>query len=207
MIADWLRPVEQIVIAARGANLRVVGITSPYWESGVSTLARQVAEYYGRSGIRTLLVDLTAPVSETTSFPRWTPGQPGALKLIKTLTAGYDRLTCLPTSEMRFLFNNTELLRRTLDTELDQYTAVIVDLPPLQEKQSDLLSGLATAAICATLPIVRTFDRSTRDELKTASDMLKTARIRLLGIVLNDGVSPTLAKSLEKRSLAGRPPA
>lgn len=207
MIAEWLRPIEQIVIAARGANLRIVGITSPYRESGVSTLTRQVAENYGRSGIRTLLVDLTAPVSETTSFPRWTPGQPGALKLIKTLTAGYDRLTCLPTSETRFLFNNTELLRRTLDTELDQYAAVIVDLPPLQEEQSDLLSGLATAAICDAVFMVCVAGRSNRDELKTASDMLKTVRIRLLGIVLNEGVSPKLARSLEKRSLAGRSPA
>lgn len=203
MKTDWLGPVQRILIAARGADLRILGITSPHRGSGVSTLAKQVAENSSRSGIRTLLVDLTAPVSEPASFlPSWTPGQPGPQDAIKTLTAGYEQLTCLPTTETQFLFNNTQLLRRTLDTELDQYEIVIVDLPALLVKQADLLSRLALAAICDAVCMVCVTGRETLDELTTVSDMLKTARIRLLSIVLNDGVSPKPAKRLEKRTVA-----
>ena len=205
MKTDWLGPVQQILIAARGADLRILGITSPHRGSGVSTLAKQVAENSSRSGIRTLLVDLTAPVREEAFLPSWVPGQPGAQDAIKTLTAGYEQLTCLPTTETQFLFNNTQLLRRTLDTELDQYEIVIVDLPALLVKQADLLSSLAPAAICDAVCMVCVTGRETLDELTTVSDMLKTARIRLLGIVLNDGVSPKPAKRLEKRTVASFP--
>jgi len=203
MKTDWFGTVQQILVAARGADLRILGITSPHLGSGVSTLARQVAENCSRSGTRTLLVDMTAPVSEPASFlPSWAPGQPGAQGAIKTLTAGYEQLTCLPTTETRFFFNNTQLLRRTFDTELDQYGTVIVDLPALLAKQPFLLSGLASAAICDAVCMVCVTGRETLDELTTVSDMLKTARIRLLGIVLNDGVSPKPAKRLEKRTVA-----
>ena len=204
MIADWLRPVEQIVLAARGAGLRVVGITSPHVESGVSTLSKEVAENYGSAGIRTLLVDMTAPVGEATFYKKsWFPGQSGALKPIRTLTAGYDQLTCLATNETRFLFNNTELLRRTLDNELDQYAAVILDLPPLLAQQPDLLNSLAIAVACDAVCIVCVTGGITHNELTTVSQMLKTTRVHLLGIVLNDFVAPRQGKWFKKRTFAG----
>lgn len=204
MKVDWLRPIEQILIAARGAGHRVVGVTSPRSGSGVSTVARQVAECSGRSGINTLLVDLTVPISEATSCPSWVPGQPGALNLIKPLTLGYDQLTCRPTRETRFLFNNAQLLRRMLDADLEQYATVIVDVPPLLADQSDLLSSVAAAATCDAVCMVCVPGRITRDELTTVSDMLKSARIRLFGIVLNDVVSQTPAVCVEKRTPTSR---
>lgn len=206
MNADWLGPVQQILIAARGEGLRTLGITSPRRGSGVSTLAREVAENSSRSGIRTLLVDLTAPVSEVALLRGWTPGRPVTQDVIKTLKAGYEQLTCLPTKETQFLFNNNQMLRSVLDTELAQYGTVIFDLPALLAKQSDLLSGLAAAAICDAICVVCVTGRDTREELTTVSDMLKTSRVRILGIVLNEGVSPTRASLNNKRIFqAGRP--
>ena len=207
MIADWLRPIEQIFLAVRGADARVIGITSPHLGSGVSTLARTLAENYACAGIRTLLIDLTVPLSEATSHPtNWVPpGQPGPLEPIKRPTAGYDRLTCHATRETRFLYNNSELLRQSLDKELDQYAAVILDLPPLLTKKSDLLNGLAIAAACDAVCMVCITGGITYNELTTASEMLKTARVPLLGVVLNDVVPSRRAKSFKTDfSLADR---
>lgn len=202
MITDWLRPVEHVVLAARKANLRFIGITSPHMGSGVSTLAREVAENYSRSGIRTLLINFTEPVGDVASHPNWVPGQNAPLKLIRMLPGGCDQLTCFPTRETRFLFNNAQLLRRTLENEFDQYAAVILDLPPLLAKQSNLLNGLATATTCDAVCIVCRPGVNTHDELTTISDMLNAAHITLFGIVLNDIVKTRKAKRVEKRAFA-----
>lgn len=197
MKIEWIGPVQQILIAARGSGLRILGITSPRLGSGVSTLAREAAENSSRSGIRTLLVDLTASVTQSAALPSWAPGQNAIKDGIKNVRAGYDQLTLIPTAETRFLFNNTQLLRTPLDSDLSEYATVIVDLPPLLSTQSDLLSSLAAASSCDAVCVVCVTDRDTSDDLGAVSDMLKNAGIRLLGIVLNDGILPKQSRRLE----------
>lgn len=198
MISNWIKPVEQIILTATKCKARVLTLTSPVPQSGVSTVARHVAETLGRSGAKTLLLDLTRGVGESSTATNWAPGQPGAQKLIKPHGNGYDRLVYVPQLDTRYKFNNSELLRRTFDTEFAAYNAVVIDAPAVLDPRADRINAVAVATASDATFLTCLMGRDTHDDIANCAQMLKVADVEIAGIILNDQISPPLGADIAR---------
>jgi Mrp family chromosome partitioning ATPase len=200
MIDRWLRPIEQIVLAAIESKTRVLGLTSPDAGSGVSLLSSVIAESFTRSGHRTLLVDLTQAAQEAGSNRDWAPGQACVSQIIEPQPAGFDLLMAHPTGTTKFLFNNARHLRKTFVEELGQYAAIVVDLPAILHSRSDFINAAAAASACDAVLMVCITGKITRARLGMALEPLKLAGVNLLGMVLNDVQHPTLGVEIAREA-------
>ncbi len=193
---DWSRISEQIMLSAVESRIRVLGFTSPAAGSGVSTVARVVAEAFAQAGTKTLLLDLTAPVRTDARVPAWSPGAPGAAEAAIIEASGLAVLTADATTRTRALFNNIEHLQKTLQRDLATYTAVIVDLPAVVEDEPARLNPIAAARACDAVLMVCLTGHVDRSELHDAAAALKPAGVNLSGLVLNDYYSTTLGEEV-----------
>jgi Mrp family chromosome partitioning ATPase len=199
IIQEWLRPVEQLLLSG-SAHGRVMGIASADPGSGVSSLARMCAEVLARSGRNTVLVDLSRPVEETRVEPDWVPGGKRALQAVQHAPSGFDLLPAAARSETRFLFNNVELLRQSLNEELGRYQSVIVDLPPILSSRTDLLNAVAGAVACDSCVLVCVSRQLTRARLASAARLLTAAGAKVAGTVMNDVLNPSLEMELARHA-------
>lgn len=188
MSEAWLRPVEQIVLSAGEKKHRVLGFISPGDGARVSALSLTVAESFARTGMSTLLVDLTEPVRpvENNGMSPWSPGDAGVGQAIVRDDRVFDRLVAHPTSESRYRFNNVEILRHTLVTDLCRYTRIVLNLPAVAQADDDCLNPAGPAAACDAVYIVGMTDRSSRDQLVTAAQQLRSAGVLIGGVILDD---------------------
>ena len=199
---DLARIAEQIMLSAVESRIRVLGFTSPIAGSGVSTIARHVAEAFAHSGTKTLLLDMTAPVRGDPRAPQWLPGAPGAADAAMVEFTGLSVLAADATERTRAQFNNIESLQKTLQRDLATFGAIIVDLPSVVEEDANRLNPIAFARACDALLLVCLTGHIDRAELSEATAALKPAGVNLAGIVLNDYYATTLgaeiAEGLEK---------
>jgi Mrp family chromosome partitioning ATPase len=195
MIHSWLRPIEEIMLAAVDSKVRVLGVLSPEAGAGVSTACRMLAESHCRSGAKTLLVDLTQTVQQAETDGAWAPGD-GAAQLIQVQASGVDLLAVRPTAETRPAFNNVDVMRRMFKDELAAYEAIIVDLPPVLNRREDLINPLAAARACDAVIMVCMIGLIKQHEVEETLSVLRTAGVQLGGTVLNDMRNPTLGAEM-----------
>ncbi len=185
MIEEWSRSVEQIILFEKSINARVIGFTSPKEGAGVSLLADAVAQAYARSGLDTLLLDLTRLHDE----------EPGASSPAHSReTVQTDDPNDSPPKLSKFFpdsgnhdrFASRERLLQTLSGDLGHFAKIVVDLPPVLRLKNDLVSPLAGAAACDTVFLVCGTGRVTRRELVDSIESFKVARIIVGGLVLDD---------------------
>ena len=182
MIEDWLQSVEQIAVSAVVNGTRVLGFTGPEAGSGVTTLSRMLAEVLARSGVRSLLVDLSRP-TENAGVPA---GGDEPWRRIVQNESQFHMLVAVPTSDSKFRFNNVAWLRQRLDQELADHDVIVLDLPPLITDRTDLINPVAAAAACDSVLMVCARGRVTRARLKEAVRLLLPAQVNLTGTILND---------------------
>ena len=193
---DWSRVSEQLMLSAVESRIRVLGFTSPAPGSGVTSIARSVADAFAQAGTKTLLLDLTAPVRSDNRAPKWSPGAPGSADATRLEPNGLAILTADANSTTRALFNNIELLQRTLQRDLASYSAIIVDLPAVAEEDPQRLNPIAAARACDSVLMVCLSGHVDRAELKDATEALRPAGVNLSGLVLNDYYATTLGEEL-----------
>jgi hypothetical protein len=186
MIDDWLRSIERLALHARAENTRVTGFISPDKGAGTSAVCNEMADLMGRSGLKTIVVDLTVPVRPGSAVAAWRPGTRGTAAIAETISSGFDRLQATPTPETRFLFNNVENLRWTLAEDLSAYQAVIVDLPSALDSGQDALSGTAMAAACDAIYLVCSMDTMRRPSLERMVRQLRESGAKIAGTVVTN---------------------
>lgn len=197
MRQTWIRPIELVVLPALDGRIRVLGFTSPDHGAGVTSVARAAAETIARSGVRTLLLDLTTAAGKSDSAPNgWTPGAQSAAAGAQADAAGYDVLIAQPTTEARFLFNDAKRLRQTLSDELAGYAVIVVDLPPLLESSAESINPVAAALACDRVLMVYAKGLTRRVDMTAAGDLAKASGIKLEGLVYNEHGEPSLGKEL-----------
>jgi Mrp family chromosome partitioning ATPase len=185
MTDPWIRPVEQIVLWSISNDCRIIGFTSPEPRSGVSTLARSVASVCARSGLRTLLFDMTQPVSVATQ-PSWFPLEGDPSNFMSRHPLGFDCLTAHPTPATQFAFNNVEDLRQTLAQTLAGYAKIVLDIPALLDLDSNSINPAAAAAACDSTLLVCVKGRVSHDQLGRAVAMSQSAGAKIAGTIVND---------------------
>lgn len=196
----WSKPVEQIAFTALETKTRVLGVTSPTHVDAVSDFAVAMAGTLAASGSRTILVDLTQPVQDNVGVPPWLPGEGGIGQSIRPASGGYDILQAIPTPETRLLFSNAELYRRTLSDELRHYTSVVLEMPPVIDGVMTSINPIGPALVCDSVIMMCTTNRTTREEIESALEPLRSAGAKLSGIVMNDDALPTLAEELAREA-------
>ena len=185
--SSWMRPAEQVMLAAVDGKTRVVGIISPQSASGVSTLCQMVAECYSRSGQQTLLADFTLPVI-TGNQRAWVPGE-NPLEETRADPRGYDTFSVQATVATRSQYNSVDKLRHFFNEDLSGYKAIIVDLPAILERREDSINPLAAARACDVVIMVCMTGRIKQQQVKLALAELALAGVQIGGTVLNDALN------------------
>lgn len=186
MIEQWLRSVERLALSARERKCRAIGFVSPDKRAGTSRVCEEVAEALVRSGIKTLLLDLSTLVKTQDRPPAWAPGKEGAASNVVTDIRGFGRLEAVATPDTRFLFNNVERLKWTLSSDLAAYQMIVIDLPSVLDGGTDVLNAVAMAAACDAAYIVCATNQITRPRLDRTVKLLKGGGVEIAGTVLND---------------------
>ena len=181
----WLRPIERMVLAS-ARDRRIIGVTAPHAAAGVSTVSSAFAEMSARWGAKTLLVDLSHVVSDAGQERRWAPGLGDPRLFLETSDRSYDLLQAVPTSATLGAFNSARHFRDSLVRELNEYAAIVLDLPSILDFSLDSINPLVASVACDGVIVVCVKGRTTADHLKQAVDAIKVAGGPIVGTVLND---------------------
>jgi hypothetical protein len=186
MFESWVRPVEQIVLSTIGADQRILGFTAPESGSGVSALSNATAELFGRSGFKTLMVDLTTPVKDSFVHRSWIPTLEDPNAFISSRDGRkFDTLVAQPTASSQFAFNNVAAFRKELD-KLESYDRIVIDLSPIDTTITNMINPCAAAAVCDAVFVICVKGRVTRQRLCRALDLIRAAGGNVVGTVLNE---------------------
>ncbi|MGE0025312.1 MAG: hypothetical protein AB7S70_16955 [Hyphomicrobium sp.] len=182
------------MLVASDSKSRVLAVLSPEKGAGVSALCRMLAETYGRSGMATLLVDLTRPTGSGIGAD-WVPGE-GAPGFISSNPCGYDELTAHPTRATRAQFNNVDRLRRMFSEVLTAYDAIVVDLPAVLDQSDDVINPIAAARASDAVIMMCVTGETSQQQIRKAKATLEAAGVQIGGTVLNDRNRPLLGAEI-----------
>jgi Mrp family chromosome partitioning ATPase len=178
MIDEWLRPVEQVMLSSPIRGARTIGFVAPSPGAGVSTLCRMAAELTGRSGSRTLLVDLSAPLDTEHAEAPWSD--------TTTTVSGFDVVRSIGGRTTALRFNRSDWFRDVLIRHFAGHDKIIVDLPPLLAAERDHINPAAAAAACDVVVLLAPRGSLSPAEVEDAADLLRSAGANIAGTVLND---------------------
>jgi Mrp family chromosome partitioning ATPase len=195
-----IRAVENVVIASSETGVRVVGLAAPDAGAGVTTLAGTMATVYARSGFRTLLIDLQSTVSHFDNT--WLPGKNDAREFIVPGADEVDRLYGRPERRSQPLFNNVAALREAFSGQLQGYSKIVVDLPPLMENRAGGINAVAVAAACDSVLIVCAKGVVTTQRLRAMVGLVRSAGGQIGGSIMNEVRYP--APGAEIAAMAAR---
>lgn len=185
-------------------GLRNVAITSARRHEGVSALSYALARRAAAAGIRVLLIDLNFThqgQSESLALEHhdWSPSM--QVEHIQVQSISNTNLSVLSTPQKvrdTWPFQNRDTVRDMLTRFDAQYDLVIADMPSILEPESDLQAEIVCAAFDATL-ITALSGRATETEMMKLKTILDEANVSILGVVMNDQFTPTLAEELKRQ--------
>ncbi|MCI4664774.1 MAG: hypothetical protein MRY74_08630 [Neomegalonema sp.] len=192
-VSSWISQIEQIAMTATRRRTRTLGLVSPDQGAGVSKISELMATSFAKAQHSTLLLSLREPV-DFSDAPQasWSPDATDASKYVMHDTRGFDVLSPAPTPATRALFNNVELMRRSIDGDLQRYSQIVMDLPNLNDTGADAINAIGPAVACDAVLLVCMTGRTTRNDARKAVERLQTAGANVAGTILNDEVNATL---------------
>ena len=184
----WRREAEKLALVVAQAKSGVVGLTSPEVDSGVSTLARLLTIALSGMDRKTVLLDLSQPLSdEHAPLPgEWRPGRVDPFEAIRREGLVADYLRPSPDRATRALFSNPDTLRGDLRKLLTRYDVVLVDLPNVLDGDGGRVNAIAAALACDQVFLTLATGRTGRENARRAADDLLGAGVSLSGLVMND---------------------
>jgi hypothetical protein len=186
VITEWLSAAEQIFVPATINGIRVLSFVGAEGGAGVTSLSRTAADALVKTGAHVLYADLASALPDNVSPLR--AGKAAQHWRGPTLdqTTGLTVTAPLGTSDTRFLFNNVAWLREEFNTTFRSYSNIIVDLPALSSDGLDFINPLAAAAACEATVLVCVRGRTSRRRVESSVALLNSARVNLIGTVLNE---------------------
>ncbi len=188
--------IERVFLSAAARGGRVLGVVGCGPGEAQHLLARALAERSARSGVPTLLLDLSLPVGPVTDRIRWAPGDERVGESIQRDPRGFERLTAVacPTTVMRF--RNLGGLKHLLEQELAHYQAIVIDAGSLLGTDEAAIPAATIAQACETIVMATIPGAMRRDQFEAAVATLGAAASRMVGLVLDDAGNPTVGEEL-----------
>ena len=193
---------ERIYLGAMGPGIRVLAVASCAASGSRRSLARALAARCALSGERTLLLDVTTPVSTAPVGGAWMPGSGLAATSVELHPTGYDFLEAAGCSVSSMRLRNIEGLRRLLREELAVYRVIIVDAGEIMGSPNAVVPPATALQVCDSVILSTAADRVGKHEFEQAMATVGNARSRIAGLVLDDLGSPTVGEQM--CSLVGR---
>lgn len=190
---QWRSSAEQIAVSQTIQGTRLLGIIAPTGASNSSLFARMVSEAMGRSGLKVLLAELNAndPAPTAVDGEPWRP--------VDASSSGYiDVLAPNVTAETRHIFNNSAWLAQYFDEHRQSYSNIVVDLPPVISARDNQLMPLAAASTCDAVILMCSTGRVTHAEIETAVQLLKSVKVALIGIVVDESEGNAASRRLRR---------
>lgn len=182
-----------IALAGRSKPIRCLAVTSALPNEGKTTLCSNLAALYAATGTRVLLVDgdlrtghlsqMLVPQAslgitdaiEGTAEPEQCIAKTGDLAGLHVLPVGSS--TTAHTDELLGSHRSQALLKQLLRS----YELIIIELPPLVAS----VDGLAMSSLLDSTVVVAEWGKTPMPVLSEAIHLLRNARTKILGIVLN----------------------
>ena len=196
MIDDWSRTAEQLMLSTIEGKIRVLAITSPIAWAGTSTVAAGLAEAFARAKRKTLLINLSAPVSAQDFGGDWAPGRPLPPDAIKVGNDGMATLSIAATPLNRAEFGNVERLVKFFQHDLASYDTIILDLPAIGDASRDTINPVAAARAADAIFLVGLTGLTLRAEMAETVQKLRQVGANVTGVILNDQFCATLGEEI-----------
>ncbi|KIP75821.1 chromosome partitioning protein ParA [Vibrio harveyi] len=202
--------IEQIYLQAELKGHRSLCIVACQSEDGVTSVASALAERLILAGHNTLYVDLNLfkPAYNTVhQFPE----QDGIGQLIareedhQTLVG----LTAPSMASTQLAYRDPTMLKKIIETWLDQYDRVVIDTSPLLSLNRNNIPAQVVAGVCDASILVASYGSTTTTQINQAKKLLENSNANLLGAVLNmkhnAGLKDELIRQVKKlRFLPGK---
>lgn len=190
--AETLRNIKVMADAHEAGPLVVIGVTSSVPNEGKTTVAANLAQLVGQSGVRTLLID--GDLRNPTLSRDFVGAEPaGLIQVLTSRVSSSDaiwqsddeKLHLLPAGIDSRLLNGSEILSSATMKDLlgelrRRYDFVVVDLPPVLP----VVDVRAAAHLLDGLLFVVEWERITKDEI---GDVFRHPEVerRIIGTVFN----------------------
>jgi capsular exopolysaccharide synthesis family protein len=175
----------------RGANYKVIQITSPQALDGKTTLAANLAVSMAQSGKKVILLDadFRKPrvhqifgVSSTVGLASVIAGTvPFKDAIVATVIEGLSVMPCGPRPENPAELLTSPAFQKLLDTLRQDFDYVLIDTPPLLAVSDP---SAVAARVDGVLLVVR-FSKYARPNARRAKELLSSLQANVLGIVVN----------------------
>jgi Mrp family chromosome partitioning ATPase len=182
--AAWTKSLIRTIAFTESRPARVIGVTGIRKGVGTSLIATSLAQAYSGFDKRILFVNAsTANLSE--SVPATVENVPDLSALS---SAGGGKYYRVDLSDPRIsLPHNAEFFRYTFELALNQFHAIVVDLPsPANAAGRPTPGFLAVAPACNSLFLVCVTGRTARSELQQCLSSCRISGANVEGVLLND---------------------
>lgn len=192
--AERAKVIEQIALTLQTSGLRKVAIGSVEADAGTLALACDLAEVSARSGLRTLVLDLTGDLGG----PTWEPGVDTASPEPDLNGRRFDRLTASMSADGRAAFNNPARVSAELDRQFENYGLIVLHIAGLVQDGRGRINSVAAGAaadgivlLCPTGGVRLATARSVMSDLTAAGG-------KVIGTVLDDRSNPNLGDDIAR---------
>lgn len=195
--ANPIQEVEDIHTRTFGRGARVIGVTGPKNQSGVTTVSKSLATRCALGGQKSLLLDMSRGPGDKRASDQHgiaDPSQSG--QNIWKAKGGYDVLPINPSGQDKYRFRDSRSLVDMIRNDLGQYEQVVVDLSPIPDLgEAAVPAGIGASACDAVILVCRTY-AVTQSEVEAAVQGLADNEAKIAGLVMNDQNAPTVGQEL-----------
>ena len=169
------------------AGARVTAITAPHSGTAAGAIAGMLARNFAASGLRTLLIDVSSPVTAHATAADWRPDQPIPSARIRTGGANGtpDVLAITASRQSRPAFNNIDRLTHAFRDGLGDYAVIVLHLAPVPASSEQHVNPVSLACAADATYLVCTSDETTAGEIEKAKSALETAGVTIAGTLLD----------------------
>jgi Mrp family chromosome partitioning ATPase len=176
----WLVELELLALGIAANHQRVIALSAPSPASGVTTISRALANVFAQSGLTTLIIDWTGPLSYTnrvTLQDRLRNYDYGSLRPPNCATLRLSTVGIVP---------DVGQLIEVLESSALKFDRLVFDLPPLTGVQLGQMNPLRAAASSDAFFLICTRHHEKRRILFNAVESAFKASVPISGLIMND---------------------
>lgn len=202
-IAICERSVQNTFYKIQNECLKSVAVTATQRQEGVSVFSYALARRASTAGLNVLLIDfnLNHPVQGdflALECSNWDPDSDFHDKNIQTLSnTNLSVLTAPEKIRNYWPFQDKAKMRMMIERLHQDFDLIIADMPSILNHEMDIQVEILCSGFDASLLMVLSGETMEPD-IAQASDLMNKAGVRILGSIINDRYTPTLANEIKR---------